>query len=110
VDIEERVRCNPNLTRRSFGAVVALIDQITMISVLLTGRGAHSRTRAWDRRAFVNMYALWMFRSDVERAIDPRHYLTLCHSHFGGPRRLTSTAAPTQTNIVCKMKAGHATA
>ena len=37
VDIEERVRYNPNLTRRSFGAVVALIDQITMISVLLTG-------------------------------------------------------------------------
>ena len=29
VDIEERVRYNPNLTRRSFGAVVALIDQIT---------------------------------------------------------------------------------
>jgi ABC-2 type transport system permease protein len=37
VDIEERVRYNPKLTRRSFGAVVALIDQITMISVLLTG-------------------------------------------------------------------------
>jgi ABC-2 type transport system permease protein len=37
VDIEERVRYNPNLSRRSFGAVVALIDQITMLSVLLTG-------------------------------------------------------------------------
>jgi pimeloyl-ACP methyl ester carboxylesterase len=31
------------------------------------------------------------------------------HSHLGGPRRLTSTAAPMQTNIVCRMKAGHAT-
>src|ERR1043166_8005559 len=25
----------------------------------------------------INMYALWMFGSDVERAIGPRHYLTL---------------------------------
>jgi membrane associated rhomboid family serine protease len=24
----------------------------------------------------INMYALWMFGSDVERAIGPRHYLT----------------------------------
>ena len=31
------MRYNPNLTRRSFGTAVALIDQITMISVLLTG-------------------------------------------------------------------------
>ena len=37
VDIEERVRYNANLSRRSFGAVVALIDQITLLSVLLTG-------------------------------------------------------------------------
>jgi ABC-2 type transport system permease protein len=37
VDIEERVRYNANLSRRSFGAVVALIDQITILSVLLTG-------------------------------------------------------------------------
>jgi len=37
VDIEERVRYNPNLSRRSFGAVMALIDQITLLSVLLTG-------------------------------------------------------------------------
>src|SRR4029077_3480477 len=37
VDIEERVRYNPNLSRRSFGAVVALIDQITLVSVLLAG-------------------------------------------------------------------------
>ena len=37
VDIEERVRYNPNLSRRSFGAVVALIQQITMLSILLTG-------------------------------------------------------------------------
>jgi ABC-2 type transport system permease protein len=36
VDIEERVHYNRNLTRRSFGAVIALIDQITMRSVLLT--------------------------------------------------------------------------
>jgi len=28
----------------------------------------------------VNMYALWMFGSDVERAVGPRHYLTL---YFG---------------------------
>ena len=37
VNIEERVRFNPNLTRSWFGAVVALIDMITMLSVLLTG-------------------------------------------------------------------------
>ena len=37
VNIEERVRYNPNLSRSWFGAVVALIDQITMLSVLLTG-------------------------------------------------------------------------
>lgn len=37
VNIEERVRYNPNLNRSWFGAVVALIDMITMLSVLLTG-------------------------------------------------------------------------
>ena len=37
VDIEERVRFNANLTRSWFGAVVAVIDMITMLSVLLTG-------------------------------------------------------------------------
>jgi ABC-2 type transport system permease protein len=37
VDIEERVRFNANLTRSWFGAVVSLIDQITMLGVLLTG-------------------------------------------------------------------------
>ena len=37
VDIEERVRYNANLSRKWFGAVVALIDQITILSVLLTG-------------------------------------------------------------------------
>ena len=37
VDVEERVRFNPNLIRSWFGAVVALIDMITMLSVLLTG-------------------------------------------------------------------------
>lgn len=37
VDIEDRVRFNPNLSRAWFGAVVALIDQITLLSVLLTG-------------------------------------------------------------------------
>ena len=31
------MRFNPNLTRSWFGAVVALIDMITMLSVLLTG-------------------------------------------------------------------------
>jgi len=37
VDVEERLRYNPNLSRSWFGAVVALMDQITMLSVLLTG-------------------------------------------------------------------------
>ena len=37
MDIEERVRFNANLTRSWFGAVVAVIDMITMLSVLLTG-------------------------------------------------------------------------
>src|SRR5271166_997935 len=37
VDVAERVRFNANLTRSWFGAVVALIDMITMLSVLLTG-------------------------------------------------------------------------
>ena len=37
VDVEERLRFNPNLSRSWFGAVVALIDMITMLSVLLTG-------------------------------------------------------------------------
>ena len=37
VDIEERVRYNANLSRTWFGAMVALIDQITILSVLLTG-------------------------------------------------------------------------
>jgi len=37
VDVEERLRFNPNLIRSRFGAVVALIDMITMLSVLLTG-------------------------------------------------------------------------
>lgn len=37
VVVEDRVRYNPNLTRSWFGAVVALIDMITLLSVLLTG-------------------------------------------------------------------------
>ena len=37
VDIEERVRFNPNLSRFWFGAVVAMIDMTTLLSVLLTG-------------------------------------------------------------------------
>jgi ABC-2 type transport system permease protein len=37
VDIEDRVRFNANLSRKWFGAVVGLIDQITLLSVLLTG-------------------------------------------------------------------------
>lgn len=37
VEVEDRVRYNPNLTRSWFGAVVALIDMITLLSVLLTG-------------------------------------------------------------------------
>jgi ABC-2 type transport system permease protein len=37
VEVEDRVRYNANLTRSWFGAVVALMDMITMLSVLLTG-------------------------------------------------------------------------
>ena len=37
VNIEERVRFNANLSRSWFGAVISLIDQITMLGVLLTG-------------------------------------------------------------------------
>ncbi len=37
VNVEERVRFNANLSRAWFGAVVSLIDQITMLGVLLTG-------------------------------------------------------------------------
>jgi ABC-2 type transport system permease protein len=37
VEVEDRVRFNANLTRSWFGAVVALIDMITLLSVLLTG-------------------------------------------------------------------------
>jgi ABC-2 type transport system permease protein len=37
VGVEDRVRFNANLTRSWFGAVVALIDMITLLSVLLTG-------------------------------------------------------------------------
>ena len=37
VDIEERVRFNPNLTKSWFASVVAAIDNITMLAVLLTG-------------------------------------------------------------------------
>src|SRR5262249_12791024 len=37
VEVEDRVRFNANLTRSWFGAVVSLIDMITMLSVLLTG-------------------------------------------------------------------------
>jgi ABC-2 type transport system permease protein len=37
VNVEERIRYNPNLSRSWFGAVVALMDQITILSVLLTG-------------------------------------------------------------------------
>jgi ABC-2 type transport system permease protein len=37
VDLEERVRYNPNLTRSWFAAVIAVIDQITTLAVLLVG-------------------------------------------------------------------------
>src|SRR5258707_12997831 len=30
----------------------------------------------------INMYALWMFGSDVERAVGPRHYLLLYFAFF----------------------------
>jgi hypothetical protein len=45
VDIEERCVITQNLSRRSFGAVVALIDQITMPSVLLTAALIRERER-----------------------------------------------------------------
>jgi ABC-2 type transport system permease protein len=37
VDLQERVRYNANMSRSWFGAIVALIDQITILSLLLTG-------------------------------------------------------------------------
>jgi ABC-2 type transport system permease protein len=37
VDLEERLRYNPNLARSWFTGVVGLIDQITVLGVLLTG-------------------------------------------------------------------------
>jgi ABC-2 type transport system permease protein len=37
LEVEDRVRFNANLTRSWFGAVVALIDMITLLSFLLTG-------------------------------------------------------------------------
>jgi ABC-2 type transport system permease protein len=37
VDLAERVRFNPNLTRAWFVAVIQVIDQITMLSIVLTG-------------------------------------------------------------------------
>jgi ABC-2 type transport system permease protein len=37
VDLEDRMRFNPNLSRSWFGAVMSLIDNITLLSVLLTG-------------------------------------------------------------------------
>jgi membrane associated rhomboid family serine protease len=44
----------------------------------------------------INMYALWMFGSDVERAIGPRHYLTLYFASL-----LSSSA--TQLTVVSMM-------
>jgi ABC-2 type transport system permease protein len=37
VDLEERVKYNPNLTRSWFAGVIAVIDQITTLAVLLVG-------------------------------------------------------------------------
>ena len=37
VDLEERLRFNPNMTRSWFSSVVGIIDMITSLSVLLTG-------------------------------------------------------------------------
>lgn len=37
VDLELRVKFNPNLNKAWFGAVVAVINQITMLSIILTG-------------------------------------------------------------------------
>jgi hypothetical protein len=48
--------------------------------------------------------------SVVRRESTALHDSHVIDAHFGDPRRLTSTAAPTQMNIVCRMKAGHATA
>ena len=47
----------------------------------------------------INMYALWMFGSDVERAIGPRHYLTLYFASL-----LSSSA--TQLLVVSIMTSG----
>jgi ABC-2 type transport system permease protein len=37
IDLAERVRFNPELNRSWFGAVMKLIDQVTMLAILLTG-------------------------------------------------------------------------
>ena len=79
------------------------------MSVLLTGAAL---VRERERETAEHLLICTRFGCSGLMLNDPlvSGYLTLFHSHFGGPRRLTSTAAPTETNIVCKMKAGHATA
>lgn len=37
VDLEVRMRFNPNLTQSWFGSVMAIINNITMLSIVLTG-------------------------------------------------------------------------
>src|SRR5207245_9415661 len=49
----------------------------------------------------INMYALWMFGSDVERAIGPRHYLTLYFASLlcSSATQLTVVSLMTSTGI-----------
>src|SRR5438874_12435209 len=49
----------------------------------------------------INMYALWMFGSDVERTIGPRHYLTLYFASLlcSSATQLTVVSLMTSTGI-----------
>jgi rhomboid family protein len=49
----------------------------------------------------INMYALWMFGSDVERALGPRHYLTLYFASllFSSVTQLLVVSMMTSTGV-----------
>src|SRR4030095_12241546 len=49
----------------------------------------HVRLSSFFLHLAINMYALWMFGSDVERAVGPRHYLILYFASL-----LSSSATP----------------
>jgi ABC-2 type transport system permease protein len=51
VDLNVRMRFNPNLEQAWFGALMEIINNVTMLSIILTGRGADPRARARHHRA-----------------------------------------------------------